>query len=201
MTKILLEDHFENNSNGWAIGENETGCSTKLANGRYYLQNTQADGFYASWMPVEGFEQRRHFSVEISLNIESGQENRGFGLIWGQNNAKYDLESRGTNRFLVSSNGHFMASCNFNSGDQEIVIADWTHDTHINQGLNASNVLRIEKFDEKSGPNTYFFINNNLVHSSENSFHFGNEVGFVVFGDATIAVDYLKMIGSKYDFL
>ncbi|NJN50125.1 MAG: hypothetical protein HC798_02560 [Polaribacter sp.] len=61
--------------------------------------------------------------------------------------------------------------------------------SYVNQDNGKTNTLKVKK------ENGFykFYINNNFVYQTDFEAFFGNEIGYVVFNNQEIAVDYLRV--------
>jgi hypothetical protein len=93
--KVLLREFFDNNSNGWTIGENkEYGVIIKDGE---YIMSTNNDKGSVSMMP-SSLKKPRNFDVELSTVWKAGTKNSAYGLVLG-------TDSKNCYVFGVSGNG------------------------------------------------------------------------------------------------
>lgn len=76
--------------------------------------------------------------------------------------------------------------------NKETPIKDWTKSSYINKGNNKSNILKVKK--QKGYYKLY--IKGAFVFQTAFQGFFGNDLGFVVYNNQEIAVDYIRV---KYE--
>lgn len=183
--KLLFSDNFDSsNPNQWTE-RNDQDTHFRLSNGKYYIKHKRKDKGWSTNIN-KYFDSSQDFEMVTKIDKVSGVTNNAYGLMWG-------LEGGNSFRFYIASSGYYKIVRTINS--KEEVIVKWTKSSAVNQNNGASNILKVRKED-----NYYkFYINNRYVTKTDfESFH-GNRIGYVVYNDQEIAVDYLKIYSLKSD--
>lgn len=173
-----FSEQFIDNSNEWFEGSDDK-KDFKVKNGKYYLKHKRTEKGWATY-DDHYIDTSKDFEIETKLDKISGVSNYGYGLIFGK---------KGDNdyRFYISSSGYYKVARMLN--DKEQVIQKWTSTTYVNTGNLKSNILKIKKEDGKYK----FYINDNYIYQTEFESFYGNELGFVVYNNQEVAVDYLRV--------
>ena len=173
-----ISDQFTNNANEWFEGSDEK-RDFKVKNGKYYLKHKRTEKGWATYTD-QYIDTDKDFEIETKIDKISGVNNYGYGLIFGKKDGN-DF------RFYISSSGYYKVARMVNNKEQ--VIQKWVTTTHVNSGNLKSNTLKIKK------DNGYykFYINDNYVYQMEFENFYGNDLGFVVYNNQEIAVDYLRV--------
>lgn len=173
-----FSDQFTDNSNSWFTGSDEK-RDFSVKNGKYYLKHKRNEKGWATYDDVP-IDTNRDFEIETKIDKISGVTNYGYGLIFGK---KGDDDFR----FYISSSGYYKVARMVNNSEQ--VIQKWVTTTHVNTGNSKSNTLKVKKESGKYK----FYVNGNYVYQMEAESFYGNELGFVVYNNQEIAVDYLRV--------
>jgi len=173
-----FSDQFTNNDNQWFTGDDEKKVF-KIKNGKYYLNHKRTEKGWATY-DDHYIDTSKDFEIETKLDKISGVTNYGYGLIFGK---------KGDNdfRFYISSSGYYKVARMVNNTEQ--VLKKWTTSSYVNSGNLKSNTLKVKK------DNGYykFYVNDNFVYQMEFENFYGNELGFVVYNNVEVAVDYLRV--------
>ena len=173
-----FSDQFNNNSNGWYI-VNDDKIGFNIKNGKYYLKHKRNLKGWATY-DYNYIDTNKDFEIQTKLDKISGENNYGYGLIFG----KQDLNDF---RFYISSSGSFKVSKKINNNEE--AIKDWTKSTYINTGNQKSNILTVKKIKGFYK----FYINGAFVYQTAFQSFFGNDLGFVVYNNQEVAVDYIRV--------
>jgi hypothetical protein len=173
-----FSDQFNDNSNKWFL-TNDDKIDFNIKNGKYYLKHKRTEKGWSSYGKTY-VDTSRDFEIETKIDKISGLTNYGYGLLFGK---------KGNNdfRFYISSSGYYKVARNVNG--KEEVIKKWTTTSFVNTGNMKSNVLKVKK---QSGYYK-FYINNDYVFQTEYEPFFGDDMGYVLFNNQEIAVDYLRI--------
>ena len=173
-----FSDQFTNNSNVWFTGSDEK-RDFSVKNGKYYLKHKRNEKGWAAYQDQK-IDTNRDFEIETKIDKISGVNNYGYGLIFGK---KDDNDFR----FYISSSGYYKVARMVNNSEQ--VIQKWVTTSHVNTGNLKSNTLKVKK----ENGNYKFYINGNYVYQMEYESFYGDELGFVVYNNQEIAVDYIRV--------
>lgn len=174
----FFSDQFKNNSKNWFTGSDEK-KNFNVKNGKYYLKHKRKEKGWATYQDAI-IDTNRDFEIETKIDKISGVTNYGYGLIFGKKD-KNDF------RFYISSSGYYKVARIVDNKEQ--IIKKWTTTNYVNSGNQKSNLLKVEKING----NYKFYINDNYVYQMEYEKFFGNKLGFVVYNNQEIAVDFVRV--------
>lgn len=123
-------------------------------------------------------DQSKDFVIKTSIAHITGAEDEGFGLLWGLQ----DLNNYFS--FNVTAGGHYRI--NQETDGEWTDLVEWTESPQIVSN-NSSYVMTIEKV----GETMRFSCNDALLHALPFERFHGNQVGFSIWGQQTIGVDWL----------
>ena len=191
MGLITLKDNFTDNTNNWWTGKDENGRG-EIVDRSYIIEHTKESGDYSVWKNLPIVESKA-FSFEAGFTFLKGYTRNGFGLLWGQKSINGNEGGySGFHYFVISASGKFVIR-SFNRATKKAEpIKDWTDSAIIKQGENATNALKIMRFDEQIDKQLYFLINDQLVFQINYLPMFGYESGFIVFQNMKIAINYYE---------
>ena len=181
-TTVFYESYI-NNSNNWAV-KSSPKVSLEIKDGSYHFAHYQKKLGWSTHLRIN-LDQERDFIIETKIKKISGIQNNGFGLIWGRKDSDNQYV------FMISGNGYFKIKKEQNG--KETLLRDWKTSSAIHQGNGKSNILKISKIYGK----LYFYINGQQVHSMYFQSFFGERIGFIVYKNQSIAVDYLSVKQKK----
>lgn len=191
MELITFEENFNDNSNKWWTGKDKSGC-TDIIDGSYVIEHTREEGDYSVWRTINAVETKA-YSLEASFTFLSGYTKNGYGFLWGQKSNKgTDDRYSGFHYFIISASGKFVIRSYNPQTKKTEPIKDWTDCSFINTGENATNVLKIMKFDDTIDKSLYFLVNDQMIFQSSYLPLFGYETGFIAFQNMKIAINYFK---------
>lgn len=176
--EVVLEDYFTSNVNSWPIG-NTDDKETTVNNNYYLFEHKKNTGGWAVNIP-KTIDTSKDFEISTKINKVSGVDNYSYGLQWG----KKDDSSF---RFYITGNGYYKISRVVNNNEE--VIKKFTTSSYIKQGNNTSNILTIKKI----GGVNKFYINGSYITEIDFEPFYGNRIGYVVFNQQKIGVDYLTI--------
>lgn len=184
--RMLFEDRFSDNRNGWAMGGDED-VNYRIEHGRYVFDVMSESNWYYSTRQV-AIDQKGDFSIECNTSKVSGIEDYGYGLVWG-----------------LKDNANFQFFALFGSGGyryEKVVkgawttVIDYTESAVVNRS-NAANRIRIRKKGDTLG----FYVNNVYLNEAPFSRLQGDWVGFVVFRKKKVLFDDLIITQGTTDSL
>lgn len=176
---FAFNEQFSSNTNYWPTGSN-TDVNTYLQAGNYYFdQFKQSSGVYRFInAPIDSYKD---FEIETELTRVSGENNSGYGLIFGRNDANNQY------LFNISGTGFYRIS-KYENGVYTNII-DWKTTDAINKNIGVANKLKIKKEQSKYT----FYINDTYINEIPYAPFFGNNIGFVAFTKQKFAVNYLTI--------
>ena len=177
---IIVEDNFSNNIYGWWVGKTAKG-SCELGRGEYILRYN-GDKSWSSNIKVD-LSQSNNFVIECKISRISGTKNNGYGLTWGKGkNGYYNFIITPENKFYVRK---------VEKGQKGKYLIKWKKTSHISK-TSITNKLRIQKQNNE----LQFFINDKYVAKIPYQPFFGNQIGFMLYQNQQVAVDYLVVYGK-----
>ncbi|PWG04373.1 caspase family protein [Polaribacter aquimarinus] len=180
---LLFSDNFDSsNINKWTE-RNDENTEFRLSNGKYYVRHKRKDKGWSTNIS-KYFDSSNDFEIETKIDKISGVTNNAYGLMWG-------LKDSSSFRFYLASSGYYKIVRVIN-GNEEVIVK-WTKSSSVNQNNGASNILKVKR----DGEYYKFYINNRYITRIDFEPFFGDRIGYVVYNDQEIAVDYLKIYSSK----
>lgn len=176
---VVMAENFSDNSLEWGVDGDEDDYQS-VQQGVYLIKYTNEDGGTYLWNDCT-LNQEKGFRIDTRISHPAGVDDSGYGLLWGLK----DINN--TFGFEITANGHFRIFCETDEGMKEVV--DWTETDAVVQG-NKINDLAIEK----TGDQMTFYINNKKVHQMPFQPFFGDQVGFSLWSNQLILVDYIYAI-------
>ena len=177
-SNYLISEQFNNNNTNWFTGSDEK-KSFNVKNGKYYLSHKRNEKGWSTY--AEKFiDTNKDFEIETKIDKIDGVTNYGYGIMFGK---------KGTSdfRFYISSNGYYKIARLVEN--KEEVIQKWVTTPNVNTGNLKSNKLKIRK----EGGFYKFYINDKFTYQTEYEPFFGNDLGFVVYNNQEIAIDFLRV--------
>lgn len=175
-SKDLFYDDFASNTNGWGTG-NTKDYELNFSGGKYYFEHKNATGGWSSNIK-KYIDETKDYEIEAKFLKISGIENNGYGIQWGRKGAGNNFG------FTVSDNGFYSVYRSENSDRKDLI--DWTTSAFIDK---KENTLTIRK----EGTQIKFFINGNYVNQILNQPFLGNYLGFILYQNQKVAIDYIKV--------
>lgn len=177
-SETILTENFTDNQQNWSMLKNEY-VTYDMHNGMYYLAHKLKEGGYSSTI-LKSFDTTKNFEIATKITKINGVSNYPYGLMWGK--------SQGNSlRFFITDTGYYKIVRTING--KEEVIFKWAKSPYINKNNGVSNVLAVRK--ER---NHYkFYINNNYVNEIDFEPFYGNNLGFVLYNQQKIGIDYLTI--------
>ena len=173
-----FSDQYNDNSNNWFVANDENKAFS-IKNGKYYLKHKRNEKGWATY-DNQYIDTSRDFEIETKIDKINGVTNYGYGLIFGK---------KGDNdfRFYISSSGYYKVARMVNNSEQ--IIQKWVMSSYVNTGNLKSNTLKVKK----EAAYYKFYINDNYVFQTPFENFYGNDMGFVVYNNQEVAIDYLRV--------
>ena len=180
---LLFSDNFDsNNTNQWTE-RNDENTRFRMSNGKYYVQHKRTDKGWSTNISKH-FDSTKDFEIETKIDKISGVTNNAYGLMWG-------IKDNNSFRFYISGSGYYKIVRTVN-GKEEVSVK-WTKSSTINQNNGASNILKVRR----EGDSYKYYINNRYITKTDFEPFHGDRIGYVVYADQEIAIDYLKVYKLK----
>lgn len=176
--QLPLYDNFTNDSNNWGL-ENVNDYSVDMNNGQLILHRKNKGGIFIS--KNVDINTSKDFIIETAIHQKSATSNSFYGFTFGRENSANEFT------FLLSGNGSYKYRKFDNDVYKEII--PLTYSEAIRKGDNQQNKIKIVK----SGGLLRFYINNQYVNETSFENFFGNKIGYTIYYDSKIAVDYLDI--------
>lgn len=176
--KILIQEDFSTNHRGWYTYSGNG--NSILVNKGVYEFDTPEGGWISYIRPA--IFQDRDFYAEAKFTQLNGNDNNGFGFIWG-----YESESKRLNNFVISLNGYAKV---WASDETRSDAKEWKKIEGIN-GMGKANVLRME---QRNGQLTFFVNGKELLRMKALPWY-GKGFGFVTYTKMKMTVDDFVLAG------
>ena len=180
---VIFVDNFnDNNPNEW-ISRDDKDTRFRLFNGKYYIEHKRKTKGWSSNISKE-FDSSKEFEIVTKIHKIKGVTNNAYGLIWGQ-------KDNNSFRFYITATGYYKIVRIVDGKEQ--VILKWKKSSTINKGNGVSNILKIKKESDYYK----FYINDRYVDKIDFEPFYGHRIGYVVYNEQEIAIDYLKINSLK----
>lgn len=178
--KIFYDEFYSSNTNKWSTGTDDKRTLDINKDGFYTFNHKRSESSWATWNTAE-VNDYKDFKIEYGIKKSSGVLNYGYGLAFGRKD--------GDNQylFLASGDGSFMMA-EYEQG-KYTETKKWTESSHIVTGNNKINHFAIIK----KGTQLSYLINGRTVHTTTFKPFFGDKLGFLVYNQQQIDVDYLRV--------
>lgn len=176
--KILVREDFSTNHRGWYTYSGN-GNSILVKNGVYEF-DTPEGGWISFFYPA--LYTDKDFYAEARFVQLNGNDNNGFGFIWG-----YESNSQRLNNFVITVNGYTKV---WTSDETRTDAKEWKKTDGIN-GMGKANILRMV---QQNGQLT-FFVNGKEVSSMKALPWYGKAFGFVTYTKMKMTVDDFVLAG------
>ncbi|HEY6951580.1 MAG TPA: hypothetical protein VI758_04185, partial [Bacteroidota bacterium] len=163
--QTVLSDEFSNNSNSWPEGSDEN-HTMSIAGGSLTLEGLNAEKAWMSCIPVK-INQDNDYSIETTVSKVGGDENTGYGLVWGH------ADGSNTLMFKVTGTGYYQIVKRIGGVDTDLIPWEKTDAVAASNGTNKLTLRKVkDKFE--------VYVNDQFMKSIAAEPLPGNEVGFVV---------------------
>lgn len=176
--QVPLRDNFSSNTNGWYISSSDK-QSTTMSGGKLRIQKKEKGGTFVS--RHANIDTSRDFIIETSIAKEIESATGMYGLTFGRKNSSNEYS------FLLSDVGSYKFRKFEN--DKYGSIIPFTSSGYIKSGAYQYNKIKVVK----SGKLLRFYINDNYVNETPFEGFFGDYLGFTVYHNQKIAIDYLDI--------
>ncbi len=178
----ILFDDFTSNGNNW-INNYSAEYDFNISNGKYYLDHKLNEKGRITHISRE-FDNTKDFEIETKFQHVSGDTNSPYGILWGKKDSNYF-------QFLITATGYYKVNKVKNNQSEDII--KWTKTTFLREGVGGENTVKITR----EGDYYKFYINNTYITRIDFENFFGNEIGYGVYFQQKVAVDYLSIKGLK----
>ena len=175
---FVLNEDFNNNNNSWYEGETDK-ISATVESGNYSFEHKQEKNSYNAWITIN-LDEDKNYVLETEIKKVSGIDDNGYGIVWGVKDADNKLE------VTLTGNGNYSIT-KWADGKYEDLVP-WTVSSYINKWNGATNKIKIIK----DGSYLKLFINDNYVNQVSATSFYGQKIGFTIYKDQKIEVNYIK---------
>jgi len=176
----IFYDDFNDNSNNWSILNDSDGKS-EILNGVLSFECLKKSGGIINWGPKIRINTKYNFRIEASIKKIFGIHDNGFGLYFGAKDNENGF------KFTISGNGELRISKDKNNINT--AIKEWAPNEKINQNNGSINKITVQKMGNK----LTYLVNENIVFESDPFQFYGDLLGFVIFNNQKIEIDYIKI--------
>jgi hypothetical protein len=175
---LPLFDNFDTNTNQWLL-ENAADYSVEMKNSKLEIERKKKGGIFIS-RNID-INTSKDFIIETAMSTMGNSSEGMYGLTFGRKNGANEFT------FLISDNGSYKYRKFDNDEYKEII--PLTNSSAIRTGANQENKLKVVK----SGRLLRFYINDQYVNEAPFENFFDNKLGYTIYYDKKIAVDYLNI--------
>ena len=160
---VIYEDDFEDPDSGWDV-YNYGDTLALYQDGEYRLGIFQAD--YVAWGNPDPALDLGDFEIEADARAVEGPLDNNLGIL-----VRYQDDDEGFYWFQISSDGFF--AVDRLDGDEWIAISEWQESDAIQQGLGATNRLRVTC----TGEQFTFYVNDTWLTTVSDDALDGGTIG------------------------
>jgi len=175
MKKRIFLDNFDNNNYSWI--KNTSPSTNRISDGFLYFSN-EYDFPYVDGKAIS-FDGEKNWEIETRIKFISGNVETFNGLMWGQ---------------LIFGKKYILGFSSM--GYQQIEIIDGYDQSYLLEPINTGIINQTDENDlvvRKYGSKYYFFINKNLVFTSNFESLTGQYIGFSVSPNSMIRINFLRL--------
>jgi len=178
--EVVFLDNFDNNNNRWWLGDNTEALSS-IEKGYLTLEWR---GKSPIWYSLNGiiFDLTRDFEIETSIKQTIGNKGNLFGLI-------FNKSDKGECGFIVNCNSESVAYQDKINEERRFIKDGGEFVPNISVVYNEFNRLTIRKVQDQLS----LYVNEVLLKSGSISDFNSNRIGFQIWYNSRICVDYLKV--------
>ncbi len=178
--------HLDYSSDWWTGTYSDRSASIK--DGYYEIINSSTEHKYVFWESIPDLDENKKFQIDTNIKIVStNDENGGNGLVWGG----HSNDELSYYRFYNNQDSFTILD---DQGKDYEYWFDWTEYSSVND-IGVYNKLTVRKYDGQY----YFFINEVYIGQHEFKSFYGDKIGFRVYYETTIHVDYLNVSHLECD--
>ncbi len=184
--KVPLNESFTSNTNGWNLSD-DTNVKTRISNGKLYVKsNNEKSGAFIS--KKVGIDTSRDFIIETSLTRLTSSSNGSIAFVFGRQN--------NTNEFdlFLSKGGSYLFRKLENNVSNKLI--PWTESSALSTQTYQANKIKIVKTNNL----LRIYINDQYVNEAPYSKFFGDYIGFSVYKQQEISIDYLNVTYPSSSF-
>lgn len=174
----MYKEEFDSERD-WPINDN--GHRVSVSNGQCYFENKKSGTYQAIRSHQFRLNKNDDFEMETSIRKIDGAPNSDISFCYefkdGYTYKEFSFTPKGSYRIATHIEDAFLK------------IPNWKTSTSINQGNEATNVLKVRK----EGSTISFYINEVLVQSKEYKNPMQNETAFILRDNQRIAIDYIRV--------
>ncbi len=159
---LLYAEDFGDAESGWDVFE-EDDTAASYADGEYRL-GIYRDNYVAWGNPSEG--EFADFEVEVDARTLEGPLDNNFGVL-----VRYQPDAGEFYWFQISADGYY--SVDRMTADEWVGLVDWQQSEAINQGLGATNHLKVVC----DGTHFIFYVNGTYLTDVEDATYASGNVG------------------------
>ncbi len=169
---ISYEDNFNDNANNW-YEFTTNAASVRVEDGEYLLENKRDTGAHIVFHYYE-FSHDNDFTIEAPVRTVGASGDYSYGFVFGGK----DVFSNYV--FQISDDQMFSVVRNQNGKPEKLAAGSL-------RGLSANlyNTIKIKT----EGETARFYINGKLIAVLKNLSYDGNQIGFILDGKSSIAID------------
>lgn len=180
--ETVLEEQFNNNSNGWPEDINDT-YSASVNSGTYYLEHFRTKGSKSFDIPTK-LDVSNNYFIETRGKIVSGDKYNGYGIVWGKG-------KNGFLSFVITGDSKFYVR-RIHQGVAGEYLIDPKTSKYI-KPIGHENLIRVQYSEGLFN----FFINGKYVAHIPMEKYFGDNVGIILYGKQKVEIYNYGVYGTK----
>ncbi len=186
-SKVILYDDFYDNSKDWAV-RSSGDALMGISNGHYFFEHKREKFSWVTNIGLdESFDSNKDWTIEARIRHTAGIKNNGYGILFGRRENNYQVE------FFIASTGYYLIKRLYGEGNKSILndksSGSWTKCSYIRKNDYDYNTLKVIQ----KGSQWMFYINGTLVTTTSSYSWAGDRVGFVIYRNQRMEVDYISV--------
>jgi hypothetical protein len=174
--KVIFYDTFDENASGWKIN-GESNSLFRIEDGYYLFENRHRHDAAFSCLPIN-IPNNMNFIIESKITKVASNGECSYGITWGADSEK-------KNAFFLLIFEDYVLYGKRQNGQWETLI-NWQRSFFINNNPSENKVAI-----KKSNDRLLVFINEHQLLTIAGEPFFGNNIGFILFGDIIVKADFI----------
>jgi hypothetical protein len=174
--KVIFYDDFNNSTGEWKTGE-ETYARFELEKGYYKIDNTHQTNAVVTTVPLP-YNDKGNFIIEGAVEKIAGKGECSYGITWGCD------PGTGDTYFIILFEDYVLHGKKQN-GKWETLI-NWRRSSFVHRD-SMKNKIALKKENNV----IHVFVNEHMIFDINSLDNFGNNTGFILFGNIMIKAHFL----------
>lgn len=177
---VVLDEPFDDNRNNWPfLGERDS-TFIEIADGTLFYENFDLDGTNMQTSIPIALNSDLDFAIDAELKLESGTDNRAYGLAWGRG------ENSARHYFGLSGDGSYIIDVY--DGSNWLLDSSWVPNPSVVNTSGESNRISVRKI----GSTVFCLVNDQAVADYPFTELYGSMIGVFLPQGSAIEADSIQ---------